>query len=127
MIRWTTPFCAELVALGYRVVRFHNRDAGDSTHLDSHPAVDFGALAAALQAGQRPEAPYTLYDMAADAVGLMDALGIGRAHIVGRSMGGMIAQIMASEHKDRVLSRALRSCRARAIQHSRRLRRMRWR
>nr|AGU09885.1 Alpha/beta hydrolase family [uncultured organism] len=104
MIRWTTPFCAELVALGYRVVRFDNRDAGYSTHFDSHPAVDFGALAAALQAGQRPEVPYTLYDTAADAVGLMDALGIGRVHIVGRSMGGMIAQIMASEHKDRVLS-----------------------
>ena len=84
MFRWTTPFCAELVALGYRVVRFDNRDAGYSTHLDSHPAVDFGALAAALQ---------------------VDALGIGRAYIAGQSMGGMIAQIMAGEHKDRALSR----------------------
>lgn len=104
MIRWTAPFCAELVSLGYRVVRFDNRDAGYSTHLDGCPAVDFGALAAALQAGQRPEVPYTLYDMAADAIGLMDALGIGQAHIVGRSMGGMIAQIMASEHGSHVLS-----------------------
>jgi pimeloyl-ACP methyl ester carboxylesterase len=104
MIRWTTPFCAELVALGYCVVRFDNRDAGYSTHLSACPAMDFGALTAALQAGRRPEVPYTLYDMAADAVGLLDALGIGQAHIVGRSMGGMIAQIMASEHGSRVRS-----------------------
>jgi pimeloyl-ACP methyl ester carboxylesterase len=104
MIRWTDPFCAELVALGYRVVRFDNRDAGCSTHLDAYPSVDFGTLAAALQAGQRPEVPYTLYDMAADAVGLLDALGIEQAHVVGRSMGGMIAQIIASEHAGRVLS-----------------------
>lgn len=104
MIRWTAPFCAELVALGYRVVRFDNRDAGCSTHLGACPAVDFGALATALQAGHRPEVPYTLDDMAADAIGLLDALGIGQAHIVGRSMGGMIAQIMASEHGSRVLS-----------------------
>jgi len=55
MIRWTTPFCAELVALGYRVVRFHNRDAGYSTHLDSHPAVDFGALAAGLGISALPQ------------------------------------------------------------------------
>lgn len=104
MIRWTAPFCAHLVALGYRVVRFDNRDAGYSTHLDAYPAVNFGALAAALGAGERPEVPYTLDDMAADAIGLMDALGIAQAHIVGRSMGGMIAQIMASEHASRVLS-----------------------
>lgn len=104
MIRWTAPFCAELVALGYRVVRFDNRDAGYSTHLDAQPAVDFGALASALQAGHRPEVPYTLYDMAADAIGLLDALGVAQAHVVGRSMGGMIAQIMASEHGSRVLS-----------------------
>lgn len=104
MIRWTGPFCAELVALGYRVVRFDNRDAGYSTHLDAQPAVDFGALASALQAGHRPEVPYTLYDMAADAIGLLDALGVAQAHVVGRSMGGMIAQIMASEHGSRVLS-----------------------
>jgi pimeloyl-ACP methyl ester carboxylesterase len=104
MIRWTDQFCGDLVALGYRVIRFDNRDAGYSTHLNACPPVDFGALASALQAGRRPEVPYTLYDMAADAVGLLDALAIRQAHVVGRSMGGMIAQIMASEHGSRVLS-----------------------
>jgi pimeloyl-ACP methyl ester carboxylesterase len=104
MIRWTVPFCQELVARGYRVVRFDNRDAGCSTHFTDHAIPDFGALVAMLMAGQRPEAPYTLYDMAKDTVGLLDALSLGRAHVVGRSMGGMIAQIVASEHPGRVLS-----------------------
>ena len=104
MIRWTDPFCGELAARGYRVIRFDNRDAGRSTHFHHCPPPDFSALAAALGAGRRPEVPYTLHDMAADAVGLLDALAIDRAHVVGRSMGGMIAQIMASEHAGRVLS-----------------------
>jgi pimeloyl-ACP methyl ester carboxylesterase len=104
MIRWTVPFCEELAARGYRVIRFDNRDAGYSTHFRQYAPPDFGALAAALMAGQRPDVPYTLHDMAADAIGLLDILSIDRAHIVGRSMGGMIAQIMASEHPERVLS-----------------------
>ena len=104
MIRWTVPFCEVLAARGYRVIRFDNRDTGRSTHLHQCPPPDFGALAAALMAGQRPEVSYTLHDMAADAIGLLDALAISRAHAVGRSMGGMIAQIMASEHPGRVLS-----------------------
>lgn len=104
MIRWTEPFCAALAARGYRVIRFDNRDAGLSTHLDALPAPDFGALAAALMAGGRPETPYTLRDMAEDAIGLLDALSIDRAHVVGRSMGGMIAQEMACAFPDRVLS-----------------------
>ena len=104
MIRWADPFCAELVMRGYRVVRFDNRDAGRSTNFSGHGALDFTALAAALAAGGRPELAYTLADMALDAVGLLDALSIRRAHVVGRSMGGMIAQIMASEHPSRVLS-----------------------
>ncbi|MDV6330100.1 alpha/beta hydrolase [Asticcacaulis sp. 201] len=103
-IRWTTPFCEELAAKGYRVIRFDNRDTGGSTHFRHCPPLDFGALAASLMAGKRPEVPYTLHDMAADAIGLLDALAIDRAHVVGRSMGGMIAQIMASEYPDRVLS-----------------------
>lgn len=103
MIRWTEPFCLELAARGYHVIRFDNRDAGGSTHISGR-APDFGDLAAALGAGRLPEVPYTLYDMAADAVGLLDALAIGRAHVVGRSMGGMIAQIMACEHPERVMS-----------------------
>jgi pimeloyl-ACP methyl ester carboxylesterase len=104
MLRWTVPFCAELAARGYRVIRFDNRDTGGSTHLSQCAAPNFGALAAALLAGQMPEIPYTLHDMAADAVGLLDALAIERAHVVGRSMGGMIAQIIASEHPRRVRS-----------------------
>ncbi len=102
MIRWTTPFCLELAGRGYRVIRFDNRDAGCSTHLSHHAPPDFAALAAALMAGRAPDVPYTLHDMAADAVGLLDALAIDRAHVVGRSMGGMIAQIMACEHAGRV-------------------------
>ncbi|MBM6582387.1 alpha/beta hydrolase [Microvirga sp. BT689] len=104
MIRWTVPFCEALAARGYRVIRFDNRDSGCSTHFHHCAPPDFHALAAALMAGQRPDVPYTLQDMAADAIGLLDALVIDRAHIVGRSMGGMIAQIMASEHPERVLS-----------------------
>lgn len=104
MIRWPVPFCENLVARGYRVIRFDNRDAGCSTHFIQHPAPELRALATAIAAGQKPNVPYTLYDMAADAIGLLDALGIGRAHLVGRSMGGMIAQIAASQYPQRVLS-----------------------
>ncbi|ACB93693.1 alpha/beta fold hydrolase [Beijerinckia indica] len=104
MLRWTVPFCEALAAMGYRVIRFDNRDAGCSTHFSASAPPDFGALAVALMAGRRPDVPYTLHDMAADATGLLDALGIARVHAVGRSMGGMIAQVLASEHADRVLS-----------------------
>ncbi|MFG1248839.1 alpha/beta fold hydrolase [Xanthobacter flavus] len=104
MIRWPDAFCAALAGYGFRVIRFDNRDAGGSTHLDQYAPPDLGPLVAALMAGRRPEVPYTLHDMAADAVGLLNALAIPRAHVVGLSMGGMIAQIMASEHPGRVLS-----------------------
>ncbi len=104
MIRWTDRFCAALAARGYRVIRYDNRDAGLSTHLDAAPVPDFGALVAALMAGERPEVPYTLGDLTADAVALLDALSIDRAHVVGRSMGGMIAQTLASGYPQRVLS-----------------------
>lgn len=104
MIRWTGPFCEALAVRGYRVIRFDNRDTGCSTHFSQYPPLDFSVLAATLMAGQRPDVPYTLDDMAADAISLLDALSIDRAHVVGRSMGGMIAQIMASDYSDRVLS-----------------------
>ncbi|MDF0594524.1 alpha/beta fold hydrolase [Psychromarinibacter halotolerans] len=104
MIRWDDGFCRALAACGYRVIRFDNRDAGLSTHMGDLPSPDFGALAASLMAGVRPEVPYTLLDMTADAVGLLDALGIEWAHVVGRSMGGMIAQCMAAEYPGRVRS-----------------------
>lgn len=100
MIRWTEPFCRALAATNLRVIRFDNRDSGLSTHFSDAPAPDFAAMAV----GIMPVAPYMLDDMAADALGLLDALGIERAHLVGRSMGGMIAQIMASRYLSRVLS-----------------------
>ena len=105
-IRWTNAFCEALAARDYRVIRFDNRDSGGSTHFAEHAPPDLGALIATLMAGKRPAIPYTLYDMAADAIGLMDALKIDRAHVVGRSMGGMIAQILASEYPARVRSLA---------------------
>ncbi len=104
MIRWTIPFCQELAARGYRVIRFDNRDVGYSTHFRHCTAPDFPSLASLLRAGQRPDVPYTLHDMARDAVGLLNALGIAQAHVVGQSMGGMVAQIVACEYPERVAS-----------------------
>jgi pimeloyl-ACP methyl ester carboxylesterase len=86
------------------VIRFDNRDTGCSTHFSQCAPPDFGELAAALMAGLTPDVPYTLHDMAVDAVGLLDALTIDRVHVVGRSLGGMIAQVMASEHSARISS-----------------------
>lgn len=104
MIRWTVPFCEMLVARGFRVIRFDNRDTGLSTHFSHYPTLNFEALANTLMSGQRPDIPYTLNDMSDDAIGLLDALGIRKAHFVGRSMGGMIAQLAASRYPERVLS-----------------------
>ena len=104
MIRWSETFCQILANQGYRVIRFDNRDAGLSTHFENALTPDFAAIADAVSRGEAPNVPYTLFDMAKDAVGLLDALKIKRAHVVGRSMGGMIAQLLASEHAERVLS-----------------------
>jgi pimeloyl-ACP methyl ester carboxylesterase len=104
LIGWTTPFCEILAAQGFRVIRFDNRDVGLSTHFSDTPVPELTTVAAALTRGERPYVPYTLYNMADDAVGLLDGIGIERAHIVGRSMGGMIAQIVASEYPQRTLS-----------------------
>jgi pimeloyl-ACP methyl ester carboxylesterase len=104
MVRWAVPFCLRLAALGYHVIRFDNRDSGWSTHISHLAAPDLRALAVALKAGPPPSIPYTLHDMAVDAIGLLDAFSIHQAHIVGRSMGGMIAQVMACEHPRRVAS-----------------------
>jgi pimeloyl-ACP methyl ester carboxylesterase len=102
--RWSEPFCQMLVKQGLRVIRFDNRDAGLSTQLNSASMPDLAAIADAVSRGEPPNVLYTLFDMANDAVGLLDSLRIKRAHVVGRSMGGMIAQLMASEHPERVLS-----------------------
>jgi pimeloyl-ACP methyl ester carboxylesterase len=97
---WPEGLCDELVARGLRLIRFDNRDVGRSTHLTDAPTPD---LPAAL-AGDYSSVSYTLSDMAADAVGLLDALELDSAHVVGASMGGMIAQTMAFEHPTRVRS-----------------------
>jgi pimeloyl-ACP methyl ester carboxylesterase len=103
MILWSPGFITELLDRGFRVIRFDNRDVGLSTKSPGEPP-DVMALYAQYLTGHPIEAPYTLSAMAADAVGLLDALGIPAAHIVGASMGGMIVQTMAIEHPDRVLS-----------------------
>lgn len=107
MIAWDDDFCRELADRGRYVVRYDNRDCGLSTRFDDHP-VDVGRFVAAVRAGDLASAvamaPYTLADMADDGLDLLTALGIGRAHVVGASMGGMIAQTMAVAHPERVLS-----------------------
>ncbi len=106
LVSWPDPLCQDLVDAGYQVVRFDNRDVGLSSKLDHHgtPNLHRMALAAALR---RPlQAPYRLDDMAQDAVSLLDALDITDAHLVGASMGGMIAQILAAKHAHRTLSLA---------------------
>ncbi len=104
LVAWPDSLCQGLAARGFRVVRFDNRDVGLSTRMPSASRLRTGGMMARafLHLPVRP--PYTLNDMARDAVGLMDGLGIGSAHVVGASMGGMIAQIVAAEHPDRVKS-----------------------
>ena len=104
MIAWDDEFCAELAARGYRVIRFDNRDIGLSTRLDAAGVPDLTAAFMALTQGKTIAAPYLLRDMADDAVGLMDALGIGAAHVVGASMGGAIGQTLAIHHPTRLLT-----------------------
>ncbi len=100
MIFWPEELCEALAANGNYVIRFDNRDAGRSTVLDLSPP-NFLQVAAG-----EAEAPYLLQHMADDAVGLLDQLGIERAHVVGASMGGMVAQRVAIDHPERVLSLA---------------------
>jgi pimeloyl-ACP methyl ester carboxylesterase len=101
---WNDSLCEGLAAKGFRVIRFDNRDIGRSTCFPEFGAPDIFAMMAKARAGERPAAPYSLEDMAADAAGLLDALGIGCAHLVGASMGGMIAQFVAINHPARTKS-----------------------
>ncbi len=104
LIFWPESLCEGLAAKGFRVVRFDNRDIGKSTHLTQLPAPNFRELMQEVASGRTPQVPYTLSDMANDAVGLMSALDVDRAHIVGASMGGMIGQLVAINHPERTKS-----------------------
>jgi len=102
MIAWDEKFCRALADKGYFVIRYDNRDCGLSTHLDG-VAVDMAALfMARTSGGDLPPVPYTLSEMAADGIVVLDALDIERAHVVGASMGGMIVQTLAIEHPQRL-------------------------
>jgi pimeloyl-ACP methyl ester carboxylesterase len=103
MILWDDGFCTALAARGFYVIRFDNRDIGRSTKIAGE-APPLPKLLEQALTGKPIEAPYTLRDMAADAVGLMDALGISRAHVVGASMGAAITQELAINFADRLLT-----------------------
>jgi len=107
LLGWPDEFVAQLVAAGFRVIRFDNRDIGLSQGFD-HLGVPHIGLASLQHLLHLPvKSPYSLADMAEDARGLLDALGIARAHVCGASMGGMIAQHLAARHPDRLKSLTL--------------------
>lgn len=104
LIHWDEQFCQELAAQGYWVIRFDNRDIGQSQHLHHLKLPNLIRLAGKHYFNTKFDAPYSLLDMANDALGLLDALHIQQAHIVGVSMGGMIAQLIAIHYPERALS-----------------------
>ncbi|MFF2008299.1 alpha/beta fold hydrolase [Streptomyces sp. NPDC058195] len=107
MIAWHEDFCRELAGRGRHVIRYDNRDCGLSTRFDDRP-VDMARFIETVGSGDIPAAlamaPYSTQDMADDGLGLLTALGIERAHVVGTSMGGMLAQLMAIGAPERVLT-----------------------
>ncbi len=103
LINYPEELCGRFVDAGFFTIRYDNRDVGLSTKFaDVTP--DLGAVITALRAGETPDVPYLLSDMAADGVAVLDALGVDRAHVMGMSMGGMIVQTLAIEHADRLRS-----------------------
>src|SRR4030043_1686051 len=104
MIHWDDDLCRDLAKRGHYVIRFDNRDVGLSTKFDEAGVPTLFETFGKIMQGEKIKPPYTLDDMADDAVGLLDALGIRPAHICGMSMGGMIAQTIAIRHPSRVLS-----------------------
>lgn len=104
MTAWSEPFCEGLAGHGFRVVRFDNRDVGLSTKFHNQKAPSMARFMITKLLGLSLHVPYTLDDMADDAIGLLDAIRIDEAHIVGASMGGMIAQLVAGRFPDRCVS-----------------------
>jgi pimeloyl-ACP methyl ester carboxylesterase len=107
LVAWHEDFVALLVERGFRVIRFDNRDIGLSESFDRFGVPNLALDTLRFAFGLRVQSPYTLADMAADSVGVLDALGIARAHVCGASMGGMIAQQIAVRHRDRLKSLTL--------------------
>ena len=104
MLAWSDEMCENFADHGFFVIRFDNRDIGLSTKFEDAGIPNFVEINAAYARGEIPEVSYTLEDMAADAIGILDVLNIEKAHICGASMGGMIAQIIAYKHPSRTLS-----------------------
>ncbi len=104
MVFWPEPLLERMVEQGFRVIRFDNRDVGKSTHIKGGKLPGPGALVTRAMLGLPIDAPYSLHDMVADSTGLLDALEIDSAHWVGASMGGMISQLAAATHPERVRS-----------------------
>jgi pimeloyl-ACP methyl ester carboxylesterase len=104
LIWWDEQLCQQLAEQGHYVIRYDNRDAGLSSKIEESGASDIMKTIEALMQGEVATPPYTFEDMADDAVGLLDALGIKKAHICGMSMGGEIAQTIAINHPERILS-----------------------
>ncbi|MCA9705056.1 MAG: alpha/beta hydrolase [Myxococcales bacterium] len=104
LVQWPDALCHQLVERGFRVIRFDNRDVGRSSRLDHLGTPRVRPLLVRWGLGRRVVAPYSLDDMADDAAGLLRALGVPRAHVLGVSMGGMIAQLLALRHPGRVAS-----------------------
>jgi pimeloyl-ACP methyl ester carboxylesterase len=104
MIQWDDDLCKDLAEHGHYVIRFDNRDVGLSTKFEEAGVPNLTEIFGKIMQGEKIEPPYTLEDMADDAVGLLDTLGIPKAHICGMSMGGMIAQTIAIRHPSRILS-----------------------
>lgn len=104
LVMWPDSFCENLARAGHHVIRYDNRDVGLSSKMDHLGRPNLLRSSLAFRLGLPLRAPYTLDDMALDAVGLLDALDLKTAHVVGVSMGGMIAQLLAAQHASRVRS-----------------------
>lgn len=125
LVMWPDAFCAELVARGFQVVRFDNRDVGLSTSFQDRGVPNPFVTLARRLANLPVEAPYTFVDMANDVAGLLDGLGMKSAHVVGISLGGMIAQTFAIHHPTRIRSltsiMSTTGCRRHMLSHPRAL------